>query len=78
MFFLLNTRTNEVVGYYDQRDLIKVLKSSDDYAQISSIKASEIMREQIWNISPEFYADMWGTAEDVYCWYIRRNNNFKI
>lgn len=74
MFFLFNTANNEVIGYYNQRDYVRALKSNEDYAQICNTRAADIMRDQIWAIAPNYSVDMWSTAEDVYAQYIRRSN----
>lgn len=74
MFFLFNTANSEVIGFYNQRDYVNALRRNSDLAQLSSIRAAEIMREQIWEIDPNYSVDLWGNAEDVYAQYIRRSN----
>lgn len=74
MFFLFNTANSEVIGFYNQRDYVNALKNSADLAQLSNTRAAEIMRNQIWEIDPNYSVDMWATAEDVYAQYIRRSN----
>ena len=67
MFFLFNTANSEVIGFYNQRDYVNVLRHNADLAQLSNTRAAEIMREQIWEIDPNY-------SVDIYAQYIRRSN----
>lgn len=74
MFFAHNTANNEVIGFYNLSDRNRLVGVSHDVVAVCKTRAAEIMRYAIWSIDPDFSTDMWGTAEDVYHWYIRRAN----
>ena len=74
MFFGYNTANNEVIGFYNLSDRNRLVGVNNDIVAICNTRAADIMRDAIWSIDPSFTTDMWGTAEDVYHWYITRSN----
>ena len=74
MLFAHNTANNEVIGFYKLYDRNRLVGVNHDVVAVCNTRDAEIMREVIWSVDPGFTTDMWGTAEDVYHWYIRRAN----
>ena len=74
MYFVYNSKTREVIGIYNKCDVKAICEHNEDVMPIPANRAENIMKEQIWKINPNFYTDMWSTAEDIYKQYIRRNS----
>ena len=74
MYFVYNSKTREVIGLYNKRDVKAICELNENVMPIPTHHAENIMKEQIWEIDPNFYADMWSSAEDIYKQYIRRNS----
>lgn len=79
MYFVYNSKTREVIGLYNMRDVPAWLNLNEYMMLISDATAADAMIAQITEIAPDFFNVICtGTAEEIYKHYIRRGNLRRI
>ena len=72
MYFVYNSKTREVIGLYNMRDVPAWLNLNEYMMLISDEHAENIMLAQIWECKPYYLPEVGDNAEVIYREYIRR------